>query len=107
MVGRVKVLRRVTVLRVVAAADVSALQAEPKVDPAVTDGKAVFAPGTRARAWIARREQVLTLGRFGGHADRLSLSMANKTFAAGRHAARSSTTCEPVNGTRSFRSLER
>jgi hypothetical protein len=54
------VLRRVLVRRVVAAADVAALEAEPKVDPLIPGGKTFLAALWRVRTVVARASEVNT-----------------------------------------------
>lgn len=107
MLRRVEVLRRVTVLRAIAAADVAALQAQAKVDPGLTSRKAVLTPGPRRRSRVAGFQEMLAVGALSAHAERLSRSIANSTLVAGRHAARSSAIRESLNGTRSLRNRAR
>jgi len=66
MFGLVKMLRGMPVDRVVAAADVTALEAEPLVYPLVAAGQTLFAPIGRLRLDVADlREMLALLGHAG------------------------------------------
>ena len=58
VVGRVEMFRGVLVLRVIAAADVAALQTEPEMDPLVAGGETFLAPAWCVWAMVARLTQM-------------------------------------------------
>ena len=67
MSRRAEVLRGMTVLRVIAAADMTALQTQPKMNPGVAAGQTFFAAIGRVRRVVASLDQVLADGGFDAH----------------------------------------
>ena len=61
MLGLVEMLRRVPILRIIAAADVAALEAEPQVHPLVAARQTLLAPVRRFRLDVANLRQMLAL----------------------------------------------
>ena len=67
MSRRAKVLRGMPVLRVIAAADMTALQTQPKMNPAVAAGETLLAAIGCVWRMVASFEQVLADGGFDAH----------------------------------------
>ena len=67
MSRRAKVLRGMPVLRVIAAADMTALQTQPKMNPAVAAGETLLAAIGCVWHMVASFEQVLADGGFDAH----------------------------------------
>src|SRR5438105_8184891 len=90
MAGSMEVLRRMLVGRVVAAADATAGQAQPQMDPPRPGAQALLASLRRAR--LHRMELIQMCARFGRHGDspvtRKTRSLARVTWRPSRHRPR-------------------